>query len=72
MQMAIERWHPLTALMTLRQAMDRLFEDSFVRPSRALETFGQATAPAPGCLADTRRNRGEGDFAGCETGGCQH
>ena len=44
--MAIERWHPLTDLMTLRQAMDRLFEDSFVRPSRTLETFGQATAPA--------------------------
>ncbi|MEE8620283.1 MAG: Hsp20/alpha crystallin family protein [Dehalococcoidia bacterium] len=45
MQMGIERWHPLTDLMTLRQAMDRLLEDSFVRPSRALETFGQATAP---------------------------
>ena len=44
--MSIERWHPLTDLMTLRQAMDRLLEDSFVRPSRALETFGQATAPA--------------------------
>ncbi|MCK5181354.1 MAG: Hsp20/alpha crystallin family protein [Dehalococcoidia bacterium] len=44
--MGIERWGPLTDLMTLRQAMDRLFEDSFVRPSRALETFGQATAPA--------------------------
>jgi len=44
--MSIERWHPLTDLMTLRQAMDRLFEDSFVRPSRALETFCQATAPA--------------------------
>jgi hypothetical protein len=30
--MAIERWHPSTELMSLRQAMDRLFEDSFVRP----------------------------------------
>jgi HSP20 family protein len=46
MQMAIEKWHPLTDLMALRQAMDRLFEDSFVRPSRTLETFGQVTAPA--------------------------
>ena len=44
--MAIERWHPLTDLMTLRQAMDRLFDDSFVRPSRGLETFGRAIAPA--------------------------
>ena len=44
--MAIERWHPLTDLMTLRQAMDRLFDDSFVRPSRSLETFGRVIAPA--------------------------
>ena len=34
--MAMERWNPYTDLMTVRQAMDRLFEDSFVRPSRAL------------------------------------
>jgi HSP20 family protein len=46
MQMAIERWHPFTELMSLRQAMDRLFEDSFVRPSRALETIGELAAPA--------------------------
>jgi HSP20 family protein len=32
--------------MTLRQAMDRLFDDSFVRPSRSLESFGQAVGPA--------------------------
>ncbi len=44
--MAIERWHPFTELMSLRQAMDRLFEDSFVRPSRALEAFGEVAAPA--------------------------
>lgn len=44
--MAIERWHPFTELMSLRQAMDRLFEDSFVRPSRALETLGEVAAPA--------------------------
>jgi HSP20 family protein len=46
MQMAIERWHPFTQLMSLRQAMDRLFEDSFVRPSRALEALGEVAAPA--------------------------
>ena len=43
--MAIERWHPLTDLMSLRQAMDRLFEDSFVRPSRFL-TLGETAEPA--------------------------
>lgn len=28
----IVRWEPFPELVTLRQAMDRLFEDSFVRP----------------------------------------
>ena len=45
--MATERWHPFTDLMSLRQAMDRLFEDSFVRPSRALVGIGEVGAPAP-------------------------
>ena len=44
--MATERWHPFTDLMSLRQAMDRLFEDSFVRPSRALVGIGEVGAPA--------------------------
>jgi HSP20 family protein len=44
--MAIERWHPFTELMSLRQAMDKLFEDSFVRPSRALTALGEVTVPA--------------------------
>ena len=44
--MAIERWQPFSELMSLRQAMDRLFEDSFVRPSRLLGTLGEAAAPA--------------------------
>lgn len=43
--MAIERWYPFTDLMSLRQAMDRLFEDSFVRPSRALTGPGEAEGP---------------------------
>ena len=30
--MNLVRWEPLNELVTLRQAMDRLFEDSFVRP----------------------------------------
>ena len=44
--MAIQRWQPFSELMSLRQAMDRLFEDSFVRPSRVLTTLGEAAAPA--------------------------
>ncbi len=33
--MSISRWEPFKEMMTLREAMDRLFEDSFVRPVRA-------------------------------------
>jgi HSP20 family protein len=44
--MAIERWQPFTELMSLRQAMDRLFEDSFVRPSRTLAALGEPATPA--------------------------
>ncbi len=44
--MAIERWQPFSELMSLRQAMDRLFEDSFVRPSRGLAVLGEVAAPA--------------------------
>lgn len=35
--MSISRWEPFKEMMTLRQAMDRLFEDSFVRPWRGVE-----------------------------------
>jgi len=34
--MSITRWEPFSELMTLRDAVNRLFEESFVRPSRAL------------------------------------
>ena len=41
--MSIVRWEPLSDLMSLREAMDRLFEESFVRPgSRALSPYGTA------------------------------
>jgi len=32
--MSMIRWEPFREMMSLRQAMDRLFEDSFVHPSR--------------------------------------
>jgi HSP20 family protein len=44
--MAIERWQPFSELMSLRQVMDKLFEDSFVRPSRALAALGEVTVLA--------------------------
>ena len=45
-EMAIERWHPFTDLMSLRQALNRLFENSFDRPSRALEALGEGFGSA--------------------------
>ena len=44
--MSIMRREPFSELVSLRQAMDRLFDDSFVRPSRMLAAFGEATIPA--------------------------
>lgn len=34
---SMSRWEPFKEMMTLRQAMDRLFEDSFVRAPRGLD-----------------------------------
>jgi HSP20 family protein len=44
--MAMERWQPFSELMSLRQAMDKLFEDSVVRPSRGLGALGEVPVPA--------------------------
>ena len=40
--MAVNRWEPMRDFMTLRQAMDRLFEDSYVNPNVAQRTGEQA------------------------------
>jgi HSP20 family protein len=41
--MSIVRWEPFGDLVTLREAMDRLFEESFIRPgSRLLSAYGGA------------------------------
>jgi len=39
--MNLIRWQPFSDMVTLRQAMDRLFDDSFVRPSRFTGLFGE-------------------------------
>lgn len=43
--MAVVRWRPFEDMLTLREAMDRLFEDSFVRPSAALRRGERAELP---------------------------
>ncbi len=37
--MSIMRWQPFPELMSLRQATDKLLEDSFVSPFRPLSIF---------------------------------
>ena len=56
--MTNERWNPFSDALTLRQAMDRLLEDSFVRPAGAgtvgAASGGQAgAAGVPVDVADT-------------------
>lgn len=40
------RWDPFGELMSLRQAMDRLFEESFVRPTSILASLREGPVPA--------------------------
>jgi HSP20 family protein len=42
----ITRFDPFSEMVTLRQAMDRLFEDSFVNPLTLRSYSGDAPAPA--------------------------
>jgi HSP20 family protein len=43
--MALERWDPFREAVSLRDAMNALFQDSFVRPSGPLAQGGGATLP---------------------------
>ena len=43
--MSMIRWEPFRELMSLRQAMDRLLEESFLRPSRVLGLLGDEAQP---------------------------
>ncbi len=42
--MTLMKWEPFPEMVSLREAMDRLFEDSFIRPSRLIPFEG--TMPA--------------------------
>ena len=37
--MSMMRWQPFPEIISLRQVMEKLFEDSFVTPSRILSTL---------------------------------
>ncbi|HSW58666.1 MAG TPA: Hsp20/alpha crystallin family protein [Dehalococcoidales bacterium] len=44
--MTMQRWEPFREMMTLRNAMDKLFEDSFVRPaSLVIDVEGRGAIP---------------------------
>ncbi len=43
--MSITRWEPFSELVSLRDAMDRLFEESFVRPGRLLGAPAAGSVP---------------------------
>jgi hypothetical protein len=43
--MDIVHWEPFSDLVSLRQAMARLIEDSFVKPAYALALFGEGLKP---------------------------
>ena len=45
--MSVIRWEPFRDLMTLREAMDRLFEDSFVRTGARWVSSGEARCELP-------------------------
>ncbi len=43
--MALARWDPFKEMISLREAMDRLFEDSFVRPWRLWPSQAEGEIP---------------------------
>jgi HSP20 family protein len=43
--MSMERWDPFRDMLTLREAMDRLFQESFVRPTSAMLAAARGTIP---------------------------
>lgn len=43
--MSVARWRPVEDMLSLREAMDRLFEDSFVRPGAEAHRGGSAQLP---------------------------
>jgi HSP20 family protein len=52
--MAIDRWDPLRDIMSLREAMDRLFQESFIRPGGSPLSGAGSMFPVDVAEADDR------------------
>ncbi|HLZ23543.1 MAG TPA: Hsp20 family protein [Ktedonobacterales bacterium] len=52
--MAMQRWDPFDDMLSLRDAMDRLLQDSFVRPAGSLFTAGRGSVPLD--LSENEKN----------------
>lgn len=50
--MSLSRWDPFREMVSLREAMDRLFEESFVRPSRGA-SWGEGALTVPVDMYET-------------------
>ena len=61
------RWEPMREMMTLREAMDRLFDDAFTRP---ISLSGGSALPAIDMYQTERRSGREGNLAGSQGGRC--
>jgi len=42
----LTRWEPVREMMTLREAMDRLFDDAFTRPLSVRDGWSMSSSPA--------------------------
>jgi HSP20 family protein len=51
--MALNRWDPFTEMVTLRDAMNRLMEDAFVRPGRAAGVANGSARQVPMDIYET-------------------
>ena len=69
--MSIERWDPFRDMISLRDAMNSLLAESFVRPGGPPATGGAATL-APGRRRDGGRVRDQGVAAGHQARGRAH
>src|SRR3989442_14154031 len=52
--MTLARFSPITDVVSLREAMDRLFEDSFIRPNGSWSGLASGQFAAPADLWETK------------------
>ena len=68
--MTLQRWEPFREMESLRDAIDRLFQESFVRPSAMVMPAGQVQGAFSLDLADNPEHFGPGLVAGHQAGTC--